>query len=357
MAKGFQNESLEKEAGQRLYALLSRVSFLHVHKPQPPTNDIVQIDGVILVEIGIKKYWLLLEVKNNAQIRDARNSIQRLRKFEAAMGAPTYPIFISQYLSQSIRDFCQENEVGYFDFSGNCLLEFDQVFIEREMPDAVERERKRYKSLFSPKSSRVIRRLLQHPDRPWKVQHLALEAGVSAATVSLVKDKLLGDGYAAWRGEAFIVTQPDRLLEQWSKQYQIQDHIRLECYAEGSVEEIEERFAAYCKQYSIDYAFTSFSAAKRVANFTRGVQRGYAYVADGMSAAKIASALELKTVESGGNFIIMVPADQDIFFDSHEVNGESVVSDIQLYLDLTGHPGRGQENAEYLLETRIRRQW
>jgi len=119
-----------------------------------------------------------------------------LRKVQSIVGAPTYPVFISQYLSQSIRDFCEENDIGYFDFRGNCLLEFDV----------------------------------------------------------LVKDKLWGDGYAAWRGEAFVVTQPERLLEQWSKQYKNQDHTRLECYGEGSAEEIEQRFAALCRQQSIDYA-------------------------------------------------------------------------------------------------------
>lgn len=47
---------------------------------------------------------------------------------------------------------------------------------------------------------------------------------------------------------------------------------------------------------------------------------------------------------------MLTPADNDLLYDKQDVAGDYVVSDIQLYLDLAGHPGRGEENAEFLLD-------
>ena len=100
-----------------------------------------------------------------------------------------------------------------------------------------------------------------------------------------------------------------------------------------------------------------FSGAKRVASFTRGIQRGYAYVQSSYNLHEIAGALRLKPVESGGNFRLISPNDDDLLFGKQKVDGDDVVSDIQLFLDLAGHRGRGEENAEFLLEHRIRAKW
>ncbi|MFA7340379.1 MAG: type IV toxin-antitoxin system AbiEi family antitoxin [Candidatus Obscuribacterales bacterium] len=360
MSINFKTESLESEAARQLYQLLSRISFLRVERPKLPnrnTNITSAPVATFLVEAGKLKRKIVLEVKKNAQLRDARNTVFRLEKAASTLGEQTYTIFASQYLSQSVRDYCTENEVGYLDLSGNCHIEFDQVFIERLMPDADKREKKQFKSLFKAKSSRVVRRLLANPSRQWRVNQLALEAGVSPATVSLVKDRLMGDNFAAWQGETFSITQPTRLLQQWSKQYQSQDNLKIECYADGTVEELEKKFASYCTTNGISYAFTSFSGAKRVASSTRGVVRSYAFLAPETDIANLLEDLKFKLVDSGGNFTIMVPSDEDLLFDTQVVGNEVVVSDIQLYLDLCANPARGEEAAEYLLDTRINRQW
>jgi hypothetical protein len=80
-------------------------------------------------------------------------------------------------------------------------------------------------------------------------------------------------------------------------------------------------------------------------------------VTAGAIASQIAEALQMKAVDSGGNFSLLVPDDADLLFGKQEVDGISVVSDIQLYLDLASHPARGEENAEYLLEQRLQPEW
>lgn len=354
------HKQIEKDALTRLYELLIRVPFLDVSEPilnfrlKEPARE---IDGVLTIKHEKKTWRVLVEVKNNAQLRDARHCVYQLLHYAKTFHEQTYPVFISQYLPTSVRTFCIENGVGYLDFSGNCRIVFDDVFIEREVPSSETPERKRLKSLFSPKSSRVIRRLLQDPRYPWRSQQLAEAASVSPATVSLIKDKLLGEEYAARQGEAFIITKPENLLLDWARQYDSHRHKQIECYGSNELDELENLFIKYCERHSIDYAFTMFSGARRVAPFTRGVQRAYAYVASSNNLLELASALKLKPVDSGGNFRLMTPDDDDLLFGKQNIARSCIVSDIQLYLDLAGHRGRGEENAEFLLEQKIRPKW
>lgn len=355
-----EHRQIEKDAIERLHDLLVRVPFLDVSEPVLEAKLVqpdCQVDGLLSIKHGKRTWNLFVEVKSHAQLRDARHSVYRLLHYAKGFSKQSYPVFVSQYLTPSVRAFCSENGVGYFDFSGNCRIVFDDVFIEREVPSQETPERKRLKSLFSPKSTRVIRRLLHDPRYPWKSLQLAEAAEVSAATVSLIKDKLLGEEYAARQGEAFIITKPENLLMDWARQYDSHQHKQIECYGSSELDELESRFVKYCELHSIDYAFTMFSGARRVAPFTRGVQRTYAYVASSIDPMELASALNLKPVDSGGNFRLITPADDDLLFGKQEVAGSFVVSDIQLYLDLAGHQGRGEENAEFLLEQRIRPKW
>lgn len=362
------SETFAREAVATLIKQLERVPFLKIENPQfevvihsdphidPARDRHRQVDATITVRHGRTEWLLVLDVQKHPQLRDARFSLDRLELVCYALKR-AYPILIAQYLSPSIRALCVERNIGFCDFSDNCRLVFNDVFIEREVPISQTPEPKRLKSLFSPKSSRVIRRLLHDPNHLWKVQKLAEAAVVSPATVSLIKDKLLGEEYAVRNGEAFIITKPEELLLDWARHYTSHQHNQIQLYGRGDLDELESRFSSYCRQHSINYGFTMFSGARRVAAFTRGIQRAYAYASSDSDALQMAKALELKPVDSGDNFRLITPNDDDVLWDKQEVDGQYVVNDIQLYLDLAGHRGRGEENAEFLLEQRIRPRW
>lgn len=349
--------TLVSEAVDRLRQILAKVPNLHVLlSPMHVVMGRMELDALLEVRTGGKSISLIVEVKSNAQLRDARRGIDHLEKITSEYTGKAYGILVSQYLPPSVKEFCIEKNIGYLDFSGNCRLAFADIYIEREVPFE-KVEKKRLKSLFSLKSSHVIRRLLTFPNQQWKVQTLAEISGVSPATVSMIKDKLLAEEYAARHGETFVLVQPERLLQSWASHYHTHRHKQIECYRTGNLEEIEKEFANFCDSQKFEYAFTMFSGARRVASFTRGIQRGYVYVDWNHDILELALAAGLKPVDSGGNFRLLTPADNDVLFEKQLINGEFVVSDIQLYLDLAGHKGRGEENAEYLLEHRIRQKW
>ena len=361
-----QSDQFEKKAVHLLGDLLKEVPFLHVHRPLGPYRQPGQIlpnDGIIKVDHKSGSRYLVLEAKQNAQLRDIRNfveiqdSVDRIERFARNMGAPGYGVFASQYLTPASRDYCKAKGVGYFDLSGNCRLVFDEVYIEKEKPLSIAPEKKRLRSMFSEKSARVIRRLLESTQRVWGVQNLAGYADVSAATVSLLKEKLLAEGYAERRDEGFFISNPESLLLDWSRHYGTREHAQLECYLQGDLDQVENELTRGCTRNQYDYAFTLFSAARRIAPFTRGVQRAHLYVEADEPLIGIAEKLQLKPVDNGGNVRLIDPGDHDLLFGLQNVDGMSLVSDIQLYLDLSGHKGRGEENAEYLLEQRIRPTW
>lgn len=348
--------TIVSEAVSVLAEILSRVPSLELREVQTAPEIEAGCDLLVSVLKGKKRSYLVVEVRSHAQLRDARLALEQLQRF-CSRQADSYAIFCSQYLSPSIRDLCQESGLGFFDFAGNYRLAFDDVFIERDAPAARPLEKKRLRSLFAPMAARVLRRLFNDPHRVWKVMALADEAGVSPATVSLLKDKLIGEEYAREQADGFVLHRPARLLQAWSSQYQYKQHERHEFHSRESQEQLEKRFSEYCKQYEIQYGFTLFSGARLVAPFTRGVTQSHVYVSARQTASQIAEALQMKAVDSGGNFSILVPDDEDVFFGRQELDGVSVVSDIQLYLDLASHPARGEENAEYLLEQRLQPKW
>ena len=65
-------------------------------------------------------------------------------------------------------------------------------------------------------------------------------------------------------------------------------------------------------------------------------------------------ALELEKVDRGGNMYLVWPYyKHGAFCGVREVHGVSVVSDIQLYIDLYNFPIRGREQAEHLMRKRL----
>jgi hypothetical protein len=67
--------------------------------------------------------------------------------------------------------------------------------------------------------------------------------------------------------------------------------------------------------------------------------------------------LKLKRVTTGANVSLMIPYDEGVYYRSKVFDGVRVVSPIQLYLDLKGYRGRGEEAAEALLERVILPSW
>jgi hypothetical protein len=340
---------IEATAQEILKGVFEKVPFLRVKSIDRERDG---IDILVNLSADNKKQELLVQVKSNGQPRMARESVNQLLRYRNAY-PEAYFIFMAPYISPQAADICMQDGVGYLDFAGNCYLSFGQVYIEQTGKPNPFRTRRDLVSLFSPKSSRVLRVLLNNPGRVWKTQDLSDEARISLGQVANVK-KLLLDREWITKQDGFSLTAPWMLLEEWANVYTYKKNEVRNYYSMKDIPEIEADLAKICNEKGIEYGLTGFSGAARFAPAVR-YMRAMAYIYN--TREDVASLLNLKAVDSGANMTLLGPYDEGVFYGMREIENIRVVSPLQIYLDLKGYKGRGEEAAEAILRDVIKPQW
>ena len=295
---------------------------------------------------------LLVKIGASGQPRSARAAVNELIVFQRNRPL-TYSVFIAPYISDASAQICKSNGIGYIDFSGNCRLDFDGIYIEiNGNPNRFVRK-SGLKSLYKPKAERILRALLYEPDRQWLALDLSEAADVSIGQVSNVRKLLLEREWIQDQKRGIKLIEPLQLLASWLLEYQPDRSTAYELYDMGSVGEIESRISSFCNRAKSRYAFTSFSGASRYAPFT--TYRTVAVYMD-ISERNIKE-LPFKPATSGANIRIISPYDDGVYYGTRSIRGQTLVSPIQCYLDLKDEKARGEEAAEALLEQVIKPSW
>jgi len=306
---------------------------------------------------NMDKYTLAFEIKTSGQPRYARIAISQLKEM-ISKNINCYGVFASIFISEETRKLCQQNNIGCIDIAGNCFFNFDNVFLSIEGKTNPFPNKRPLKTLFYSKSSRALRVLLTNPKNVWFVKDLSAEAGISLGQAFLVKKKLLEEELIEEVDieglKKFKLTSPEKLLNEWAKNYNYNKNTIKNYYSLEDVKTIESSIVNYCNIKKISYAFTLTSGASLVAPFLR-YNRVFVYMIGDID--KIAKDLKLKEVSSGSNVSILMPYDVGVFYKSQVVNGINVVNNIQLYMDLINYKERGEEAAKFLYEQRIKNNW
>lgn len=355
---GMKEVDIERGAEDALLACLADVPFLQVEPAQKevPING-NRLDLLVKLRLPDSQQTLACEVRNSGEPRVVREAVNQLLRYRQSLPA-AYGVVVAPYLSPAAAEICSQEGIGYVDLAGNCRLTFGQVYIRREGRPNPFPAKRDLRSLYSPKATRVLRVLLSNPGRKWKVQALAAEAEVSLGQCFNVK-KLLAD--REWlRGgpDGFSLTEPWKLLEEWTANYTLRRNQTRDFYSLKSVAEIESALAEVCTREGIQYALTGFSGAAQVAPFVR-YQRAIAYVESDENGgmARLVTLLGLSRVSTGANVSLWTPYDQGVFYGLQDFGGIRAVSPVQLYLDLRALRGRGEDAANFLLETVLKPQW
>lgn len=354
-------------------------------------------DLVMETEIRGKRKNLVIEFKSIGQPRYTREAVARVKAYASAI-PNSYAVIVAPYiLGQSAR-IMQNEGVGFFDLAGNCLLDFDGVFIRSQgnsNPDPITRE---LKSLFQPRASRLLRflltpalvhgsllkpgvgtwpEILRRPpeDRRWTVEGLAGLSDVSLGWASAVKRKLLDFEYVREEDRRIVLTKPGELLDEWARNYDPSIHHRTGLYspnqvlsvvegelarehakrefAKGIINESKLSAVGFDPKTGRDFpcVLTSFSGASYVAPFVR-----YVSVTAFFSGAieEIKREYSAKEVPSGANLNILVPHDDGVYFCLRQVRAAYVVNPVQLYLDLITDKGRGEEAAQAIRDLELK---
>ena len=334
--------------------LLADLSFIEVTRVvDEPATD-VGYDFAVDVTIKNRNWSLLIATKSFGEPRLVREAVAFLST-RARKNPRSCFVFAAPYLSDETQGLCRQAGISFFDLSGNCRIEFDTVLIEKlGRPNRLV-ERRPLKSLFSAKSSRIVRKMLANPRKAWRVQELARETQTSIGLVSRLKQTMLNMDFLPV-DESLRFPDPESVLRTWTKAYSYKDNDLAEYFAPlDTVPENERALVKYCSKHKIDCGLALFSSANRVEPFVRGITKGFAFVAE--EPAVIASALDWKKVPTVANFMLLRSKDAGYFYDLQTVDELPLVGNIQTFLDLASYKGRGEEAAEHLLERRIRPTW
>jgi len=110
-------------------------------------------DLVMETEIRGKRKNLVFEFRSIGQPRYTREAVAEVKAFASAI-PNSYAVIVAPYILDQSARIMQSEGVGFFDLAGNCLLDFDGVFIRSQgnpNPNPATRE---LKSLFQPRASR-----------------------------------------------------------------------------------------------------------------------------------------------------------------------------------------------------------
>lgn len=310
-------------------------------------------DIVIKLALPAGEQVIIVEIKSNAQPRLAREAVNQLFRYRDEIPG-MYGVLMAPFISPQAASICEKAGIGYADSAGNCRLVFGNVYIERRdwpNPSIIRRD---LRSLFTAKASRILSVLLADPRRSWKVLDLAKEGRVSLGQASNVK-KLLEDREWIERStKGLRLSRPEDVLAAWVSAYSLSKNRIRDYYSLKEPAEIEARLSEVCREMGSTCALTGFSAAARLAPVVRS-QRVMAYADSRIE--ELARRLELKEVSSGANVSLVEPVDKGVFIGSREIEGQRIVSPVQLYLDLKSMKGRGEEAAEAILERVIKPSW
>ena len=349
------SEDVETRAAQVLTECLGEIPFIataQLRGHQRLGDTEVNILAALKLRDGTVQQ-ILGEVKSSGQPRLARAAVNQLLRYRS-VHREAYGVFIAPYISPRAAEICTKDGVGYIDFAGNCRLSFGQVFICREGNRNPFTLRRDLRSLYAPRSTRVLRVLLMRSTEWWRTQALADEAGVSLGQIANVRKLLRDREWIAEGAEGFRLTAPPDLIAEWAESYTHRKNTVRDFYSMKGTDEVEAALAQSCQELDIPYALTGFSGARRVAPSVRG-QRVMAYVS--VIPQELLTQVGLKEVQSGANVSLMIPYDEGVYYAAKETDALRIVCPVQLYLDLKGHKGRGAEAAEAVLKQVLSKLW
>lgn len=317
-------------------------------------NDIPP--GIMVIKLTLfndKIIMFFAEVLSSGEPRIVKNSIAKLKKIssETKCSTPsTYLAIMAPYISPASSQICEENSVGYLDYSGNCLLRHLQFHIEingRPNKYVLKKSKKKYLVRSSLKVSKILREMMASPERFWQINELSKITETSLGTVSNVKQFLLEKDWIIENEKKFRIGNAGELLKEWALDYNKTPNISHEYYSMNPIPQLEKRIADLFISKKIKCHLGVFAAAVRYSPTVR-YNKVAVYVSQN-DFDKVVETLQLKEVSSGGNVVLIIPYDSCVLSHSRKINRLSVTSPVQTVLDLYGQSGRGEEAAEAII--------
>jgi hypothetical protein len=207
------------------------------------------------------------------------------------------------------------------------------------------------KNIFADKASLVLRKMLQNPERKWVVRDFTGYEGISLGMSQEVLKAMEKKGYIErvkkGPNSYTILTNQKKLISDWLKEYSFDQNVMDTYYSANK--NILNKFRKVLKENQ--YALTLHTGANLMTSFVRTEEIFiYMNLKDWKKdILDIRQKLDLKELIRGGNIHLIHPFYKNsVFYNTQKIKGYTIVSNLQLYLDLYNFQPRGREQAEYL---------
>ncbi|MCG2725906.1 MAG: type IV toxin-antitoxin system AbiEi family antitoxin [Elusimicrobia bacterium] len=207
------------------------------------------------------------------------------------------------------------------------------------------------KSIFYDKSSLILRKALSNQDKRWVIRDFTGSKGVSIGLAQKVlkalyeigcidRKKMGAKSYA-------VMSNPEVLLEEWVKEYKFHYNKIYTFYTDDK--KILSKVRKFIPRDK--YALTLHSGANFYTSFVN-IEDVFMYLESEYLESELSGIVrnfKLKKLVKGGNIHFIKPVYRNsVFYGMKRYNGYSIVSPLQLYLDLYNYSQRGKEHAIHL---------
>jgi len=347
-------QKIKKELKRSLKGLLSLEDLKINMVPGSISNKADSPDLVARAWYGDLHFELIIEVVAQSSLPVLKNKIFRLKEMAKEFDQAV-PVLAAPYLSRQRQNMCRDKGIYFIDLSGNVFIKFKSLYVERiGLPNKFPEERKG-RGPFSDKASLILRSILKDGGHLWGVRELAQRVHLDPGFVSRMAKELEKRNYIARINSKIKLRDPEGVLDDWVRNYNYNKNKNFSYFlmAKSSVE-VLEKLRSLKIPSSVGYALSVQAGANLVAPYA-AYQEVHLYVGNEKALEYLKKRLKLRSAEQGANLILMLPYYKNsVFYDSRIKEGLRVVSDIQLYLDLHGYPIRGLEQAEHLLDKKLK---
>lgn len=326
---------------------------------RPPEN-VRNSEVVLSAELALRgrHLRLLFELKSQPNLASLRNAIAHAERLGKAYRG-WLPVLVSPHFSPEMRKVCRENGQAYLDLSGNAWIEAGPILIDKEVAKNLFPHKAKRRSPFADKATLVLRHLLDQQSLAGRVREISRAVRLSPGYVSTVLESAIELGFARAQadGQVRLTNQREMLLD-WSSFYAWKkNEVRAYFGAFKSPEAVPSALGKALGEKDA-YAFTLHAGNNLVEPFAP-FSVCHVYVREPELVDHAVKSLDLRPVApEAGNVTFLLPYYREsAFHGSRVLKGLSVVSDLQLFLDLRRFPVRGEEASELIYERRLNPRW
>lgn len=310
---------------------------------------------LIQADLDGRDISFVVEMKAPSGREDLRTAVEQLKHYEHFAGPNTILVVASQFLRPNQRELLKEMGVGYLDLAGNAYLRAPGILIDREEKENPFGDEREDIDVYADKASIVLRVLFSEPKRAWKIREIAGVARVNPGWVSRVVRRLAKAGLVDfYRGAGVSLLRGEDILKEWTDAYDWRKNKFYYYYCDASdLQDVLDKISELKLESDKSAALGFHAGASLVAPYTTFNE--VHLILDGRSFDSIRPDVEqqlrLEPKRQSANLILVRPHYKNsVLFGARKIEKWYVVSDVQLYLDLSRYPSQGQEQAEHLLQ-------